>query len=782
MGELKKKKGQSIAIVCMFGLSLAFIIVSVLLIYSSTILVNDFVDMSNINSVIAWKNYDSKDDIKLKQLMANKPYIKDIEKLDAVSVNNEDMVFSNNSSVSEFTSCYIFSNNQKYNKTFSINDNRGFSLSDGEIAIPFLIANNQQLHINDKVTINVGGKPFKFVIKHIFKDALFGNKYMSTKRIIVSENDLANIIKVCSPNKHSSFIGVNLDVNTKNTIFLAALSEYNIPISFIIDHDLLLQVYGTSNGVIAMLFVTVAIFIAIILFFIQRYSIQSTIEDEYENIGLMKSTGFQNRQIITIYMSKYLFIGICGLIVSLVLGGIFFKLLLSDYFKFVVVKSWLEIWGIILSLIIISGIGFIIISYLYLRRISKLSPIEMKDNREAKNKKPFLSFKACKKERNNTMLILAINDLIQNFANYIKIIVTLLLCFTLLLTVKNFKNTIMDNEFINYFGVTVGDIYCDLNVKYDQNSGKINEVNNTVNKLNLELKKNNENVEIGVDFFVDSRIIDENGISTPITTLKSATSTVNFSSNYIKGTSPINEYEIVLSNVLAKRYNVDVGDNIMLEVEGVKNYYKITAINQVLYNMGEMILLSDNYQVKSDDASYRFIAFVNSPDKETEIVNLQNKYKYLKGQTIDEMIRSLLGNLIDQIALATNILQGFILVFTIIIVTLFVKMLCFKDSPTFLQFHNIGASDNYIANYQLLKSFMFITLSIILGILCAMSIGKISIIKLFELMTGIVKFDLIVNFVDSFLTLPLVFLIIVLFITAITQGNFIKKQSYKKEY
>lgn len=773
LGALKKKKTQSVAILIMLGFTLAFIIVSIQLVFSSTVLIQDFVDMSSMSTVIVWKEYNIEDSGKLEKLEADKSYIKGIQNSDAISIDSADITLYNGSDVFSSFSCFVTAYDSENNKIFSVVENEDITLGSDEIAIPIYFSRATRLGIDDKLTITVNDVAFEYTVKYIFKDALFGSEYISTKRLIVSENSLNDMLAVCTPENRSSFIGVNLSDENQTAALISAFTEYDLPISFNLDRNFLMQVYGASNGIIAVLFLIVALFIGVIAFVVQRYSVQSTLEDEYKNIGLMKATGFKNRQIISIYLYKYLFINICGLVFGAVVGIGFSTLLLNDYFEFIVVSNKLKLWMVTFAGIALVGVMYMVISYFYLRRIYRLSPIEIKDNREAKNKTALVALSLSKISKVNSLFILAINDFIQNFRHFLKITGTLLLSFALLIAVGNLKSTINSSDFLSYFGLTVGDIYLDLLVE-DYDTEKIN---NTVEKLNGEMLLNGEPVEFGVDFYVDSRIVDINGISAPITALKSAASTSEF--RYIRGTAPRKENEIALTNVLAQRYDVDIGDTIMLEVEDVRNEYTITAINQALFNMGEIILLPDDYSIKSEKASYRIIAFVDAQDKNKTIIRLKSQYEFMDGLSKGEIINSLTGNMVDQIVLAINMLMLFILLFVAIVLVLFSKMICLKDSPALKQLYDMGASNSFLFSYQQLKLTMSFVLSILIGIVCAVTLGKAVVVRIFTL-TGLAKFTLNTNPVNTFVLMPVVFLVIAMIVTGITQWQFIKKHTYEE--
>jgi len=280
-----------------------------------------------------------------------------------------------------------------------------------------------------------------------------------------------------------------------------------------------------------------------------------------------------------------------------------------------------------------------------------------------------------------------------------------------------------------------------------------------------------------VDFNYTARVIDSNGTSSPITIKKSSKTTKNF--KFFAGSPPIAENEIALTNVLATRYSKDIGDTIVLDINGKVDEYIVAGINQAAYNMGELMLLPDNYQVE-DVYGLQFIAFVDSEDKETAILELQTKYPFLQGMTKSEVIRGLTGKMIDQISMASNVLIVFILLFAAIMATFFTKMLCVKDSSTLKELHTIGADCSYLFRCQLLKFIIIITTATLFGVICAIPVGRNIVKNLFSF-TGLAEFTLTVNPINTFVLLPAIFLIIVLLVSAIIQWQYIKKQSFKKE-
>lgn len=769
-GNLQKKKGQSFALAILLCISLALLIASVQIYNISTSQITSFVSKSNIASLIIWKGYVEGDEIKIDQLATEKDYINSVDMQDVLSVNGDAVQFGPNEiSFPASLSIVLTDYDNTNNLVFPSDTSSKIVLEPGEIAIPIFISELTGTSIGDTVILTVGEQKYSFIVQAIFKDALFGSEYISTKRVLLNTSNLSTLIDEQSE-LHNTIVSFYLADDSQISQLISDYSRAELGQQFSIDKNLLEQIYLASNGIIAAIFLIAAIFISLICLFIQRYSIVTTLQNEYEQIALMKATGFGLSQIKRVYMVKYSFVGLVGMICGMSLGRLLSVAMTQDFANsIVIVNQWQGA-----AIVTVCSVGmlllFIVLADLQMNRMKRFTPVELASMQHSQRKSTRFPVKLYQGNA-NPCFGLAVNDIINKPKSYVKYVITLVFCFSLVLVLSNLKTTIQSNEFINYFGLTVGDIYTDISVDNHIRADLVELVRN----YNDTLADNGEDVTLGIDFYKDARIIDSSGISSEITALKSSSSSGTF--RFINGTAPIADNEVALTTVLLNRYDKSVGDTIILEIDGIPKEYVISASNQALYNMGEIILLPDMFEIVGEKVSYQVIAYVSATleDVPSYIKHLQNQYDFLGGATSDQIISRMTGNMIEQIGLAIDILIIIMLIFLCLIALLFTSLICIGEASSVQILQSFGIHKSFLLFYQGIRNGAVVLVSLIMGCFLSVTVGR-SLIRSVFAITGLAKFDLIIDFMNTFVYLPIVFAVVIMCLSILVHISDNKKQ------
>lgn len=754
-GELQKKKGQSIALVILFSISLALLITSVQLYNVSTSQVKAFVSKSNIASLILWKSYQAGDETVINKFAAEKDYISSVSSQDVLSLNGDAVHLGTDgavlpSSLSIFLTDYDNTNNLVF---ISDKDSK-ITLEPGEIAIPSYLADLTGMGVGDTVTIDGGEQKQKFTVRAIFQDALFGSEYISTKRVLLNASDLAVLLKD-QTQRHDTMVSFNLVDDSMAAQLISDYLAAGLKEHFTLDKNLLGQIYLASNGMIAAVFLIAAIFISLICLIMQRYSVVTTLQNEYEQIALMKAAGFGLGKIKKIYLVEYCFVGLIGLFCGVCLGQLLCSVMVQNFAKNIVIFNRWQSFMIPIICSVFMWILFLYLAYLQMNKMKRFTPIELASMQQSERKAAFFPLKLHSGNA-KPYFALAVNDIVNKPKMYVKYTITLILCFTFVLVLNNLKMTLQSDELINYLGLTVGDIYTDISVGNRSRTDLIKLIDDD-NKL---LADNGEKVTLGIDFYkYNTRIMTKTGLSSEITALKSSSPTKTF--HFVEGTAPVAENEIALTTVLMKRYQKKVGDTITLEIDGVPKEYRITAGNQALFNMGELILLPDRFKITGDKVAYQVIAYV-SPEKEskaTYIAYLQSKYKFLQGATAKQVISRMTGNMTEQIALAIELLIFIMFLFICLMVLLFTRLICFSETNSIRALKSIGLSNSFLLSYQSVRTGAVVLFSLAASCLLSITIGRSLTSSVFAI-TGLAKFDLVIHWSDTLLYLPLAFALV----------------------
>lgn len=735
-GDFKKNKYKNLLILFLLSISMIQLILCWALLYSSTKEVDDFIAVSKVSDLIGWKSYDEKDIEKLKSMVHQYSFIEGYSLEQSLPLKKESISFGERNiekNFSIFLSEYFGENN----KVFDEQDCEIQGIKEKEIAIPISISKEIGLIRGDKVEIEINGNKYNFIVGEIFKDALFGSDYVSTKRILINEIDFRCINKSINPDKKFELIGFRINKNDdlRNLVDVCAIS--GIKFDYTIDKPLLKQIYLASNGVLSVILMVLALFTFGICIYIQKYITKVDLKYNWESILFMKATGLSLNHIKYIYGIKYLAISIFSLMVSYPIVYFLYSKINYLHREYVVEHNIHLKYGSALLVGIVVLLVYLYITNMYLNQVKNISPTTIDQKRDLNDVGVLSEYKIFNLFTKNIELSLGLRDLVIYYKSYVKQIIILVFCLFSTMILLSFKQSIESESFVKFFGITYADLYLDL----DSGNPHTENISIYAKELNNILISNNEKAHIEVDYYLDTRIMDNEIKMDNIVALKSAANTSSM--NIIKGIPPVKENEISITNVLAARCDKDVGDNLELEIMGKKKSFRITAIHQALYNLGEIILLSDDYKVANGKVDYQFIVFVDDEvkDKNVYIQMLKRKYSFMKGKEKKDIVNQMSGNMVGQISTTCNMIAFGLVSFMLLEVFLFNMVLLNDEKKKIIYLKEIGMSDKLIERYFMYRSVIISFISAVVSIALYLMLGKVIFKKIFTIV-GISNFIL----------------------------------------
>ena len=305
---------------------------------------------------------------------------------------------------------------QDVNLIFGQND-ESFTVQDGEIGLPINIKNTTGIKLGDQLTIDLEGISKTFVVKEFFKDAFMGSDLIGLKRFIISQHDYDEIKQNVPEEKWIQFWSFVKNSDENQSDLATEFSKSNILSDFDIDKTFVELMFMTDRILSAILFI-VSLFLIFIAFLTLRFTIVSTIQDDYKEIGVMKAIGFTNVSIKRLYLMKYSdpsVGGAIGLGISLPLTRIM-SVRVSEYI--IVPDSGTGMIVSAFSTVIIVAITLLFCS-ICMRKINKASAIDA--IRQGHNGERFKASRKMNLHKSKvlpTTLFLAISDVLNQFKGY----------------------------------------------------------------------------------------------------------------------------------------------------------------------------------------------------------------------------------------------------------------------------------------------------------------------------------------------------------------------------
>jgi putative ABC transport system permease protein len=390
-----------------------------------------------------------------------------------------------------------------------------------------------------------------------------------------------------------------------------------------------------------------------------------------------------------------------------------------------------------------------------LKRIDKISAVEaMRSNIMERGKRRKYRFPLLKNKFFSTHIYMGLRDVWQRFKLYRLLFFIYAVCTFIVILPLNVYNTMNSPEFATYMGIGKSDMRIDLrrteNITADfqklqeelQNDVDIERyaayITSSYQVKNVEGFWDYMNVEIG-DFSV-------------------------FPLKYLEGRAPETEGEISLSfaNAGKDALNKKVGDEVTVRAGTNEKTLKVTGIYQDITNGGKTAKAHSGLGVNEAAVLWyvMYIDVTQGVDLREKMDDYQNTYVSAQVNDIQEYTQQTLGNIIEQ--MRTVVIGGIVIAFiiSILITSLFLRMLLSKDMSQIAIMRSIGLTSKKISQQYMAGTMMVLVLGILLGVVASSFLGEFLVSQAMSTM-GAAKIELVNVVWQTWLLCPLALIIFV---------------------
>lgn len=622
-------------------------------------------------------------------------------------------------------------------------DNKVLQVSDGEIAVPIYHMQRYGLQIGDKVQVTDGDFAKEFIVVAFLRDSLMNPSMINSKRFLVSDRDFELL------HEHLGEIEYLIEFQLHDTSELRKLEtlyqDSNMPKKgTVMSYSLVKVINGMSDGIAASVIILIACLLVLIAALCLRFTMLTTIEEDYREIGVMKAIGISNQDIRKLYMVKYAVISaascVMGYFLSLLAGNLF-----TANISLYMGAGKKTIWNWLLP-IIGAGIVFgaiIIFCMIVLRRFRRISPLEalrfgMVQDKGTRTGKYVLSHSRIK----DVNLFLGVSEVLGNFRMYGLLCFVFILCAFLMVVPINLLNTLESPDFVAYMGAGK----CDLRLDLQHTPDIIARYEETEEYL----KKDGDVSKYAALFTSNFKVLSSEGT---YDNMKVEIGDFGkFPLEYAKGSAPQRENEIALSSMNAKEYKKEPGDSLTLMVGDKECQMRVCGIYQDVTNGGKTakaILPLDMEQVIWFTVNIELKEGVSLDEKRLEYSEI---FYPAKVTDVTEYVDQTLGGVIVQLRLVVKF--AFVLALTVaaLITGMFFKMLMTKEARQTAIMKSLGFTVNDIIKQYLTRAVLILGTGVIVGTLAANLLGQ----KLAGLLiSGISDMRFVVNPLYTWLLCPL---------------------------
>lgn len=770
--DLKRKKVMNIVLFLLIIMASMFVASSTNQMYSTSVAIESFIDQSRVADFNAQMANTDEENKRVEAWLKSEKTIKTTYSQLQIGVLSKDITVPKNRKNFSGNAGLVLSTVPKDVNLVFGEDDQQFDLKQGELALPISLRNATGLQAGDLLTINLGGTNKAFTVTHFFKDAYMGSDLLGLKRLLISEQDFTELQAVIPAELMSKLWSFNATPNSQGEL-ASAFSKQNFTFTIVIEKELVAMSYLTDRILSAILFV-ISLFLIFIAFLTLHFTIVSTLQNDYKEIGVLKAIGFRNFAIKRLYLTKYLGLSIIGGILGFMIGLQLSKLMSLKLSQYIITPD--STMGIIVSMI--SVIAMIVVTLLFcllcMHKISKASAIDaIRQGHTGERFKASRKIHLHHSKYLSPALFLAFSDVINKLKSYSVLIVTFILSVAIIITPINLMNTIVTPKFINYLGVIEADFY----TKSEVANKPVTEIREELAKLEQKIHNKNFKLTLTVDYSFNAKYISDHGEDNiRISGMKSEPAT---SFHYLEGEAPKLDNEIAITSLMAQKYDKHIGDYITFEIDNKKDRFLITGLIQTITNEGNMIRVGDAY-TPVNATSYLFAGKINVPEAEKAQVleELKQQFPELDLKSATDLLGEITGGFMGQLKSIIYLLTASVCLITFFITSLFVRLLIAKEVQSIAVMKSLGFKNSVIQRWQVMRISILLLGSIIVGVFTANILGEWVIGFVFR-MFGVTKMSFNIVPQQVYLLFPLLILGVVLLAVYSSCGQIKKVQVWE---
>lgn len=618
-------------------------------------------------------------------------------------------------------------------------NNKVIKVSEGQIYLPVYFLKDGLAKVGNQVFIC--GK--QFTVAGFLRDSQMNSLLASSKRFLVNEKDYAQLKEYGKVEYLIEFRLKSIsNISAFETAYTSAGLEANGPT---ITYPLFKTINAISDGLMIAVILLVSILVVAIAFMCIRFTLLAKIEEDYQEIGVLKAIGLRVSDIKKIYLSKYAVIAATGSILGYLLSFIFRDILLENI-RLYMGKSNNTITTLLFGTVGVLLVFLIIILYVnrILKRFRKISAAEAVRFGIAQEKtKRSKRFKLSNNRIYHTNVFLGIKDVLTRAKLYFVMLLILTISIFIILVPQNIYHTISSNQFITFMGVGACDMRIDLQQMehLTEKAQDIAEVMKKDSQISKYAVFTTKTFDVYTDQGTKERIKIELGDHNV------------FPLSYTQGNAPIQKNEIALSVINSDELGKKVGDTLKIIIDGKEKELKVCGIYSDITNGGKTAKAA--FEDNSADTMWCVICatFQDQSLTDKKVSDYSSKFNYAKISDTMEFMKQTLGSTIHSVQNAYFTSCMIAIIISLLITLLFMKMLVAKDKYPIAVLKAFGFTNADIKIQFLTRSICISMMGIIMGTLLANTLGE-KLVGLVMSSFGAGSFHFEINALSAYLLCP----------------------------
>lgn len=777
--DLKRKKSMNIILLIFIILATTFLASSVNNLISISKSVNYFMDKAKTPDYIISAYGKAQNEEFIKWLNTSK-YINSYDIDGGTFLSKDNAKIKKGEEIEEFQpfgETILEPQPKKYGKILDDKGNE-INLKSGEIAFSLADKNKNNLEVGDKISITLGDISKQFSIKMFTKDAIFGSSMNDMKRVLISDEDYDSFKDYKEAATINNYYIMSNDTTSLEKEFKGI--DCNTIINC--DKSLINQTFFLDM-LPAGILIIVSLCLIIIAFLILRFTIIFTLQDDFKEIGIMKAIGLKDFHIKKIYLIKYLAITLIGVTAGFALSFPFGNIIISQSSGNILMEPsnaniFINVACSILVILIV-----LLFCYTCTRRLNKFSAIDaIRNGSTGERFEGKLGLKLKNHKSIKVPVFMALNDILCSFKRFAVLILTFCIGTVLIIVPLNTINTLKDENIIKVFGQIPSDVFIETDNmdKYIKGASK-EEYLNDMKNLSESFRESGIDTKIygevmyRLKFYAD----DKDNMLELMT--RQSQECDNNSYNILSGKMPELENEVAITETVAKKLNVSVGDTINMQMGNEKKELIVTGLYESMVNMGKSARVSPKLNI-----DFKYVAsiapfqgnFQGNGDKQSLINELKDKYPSYTFKDTHEYMSRYIGGSLNQLDGMKNLIVLIVVCINALITILMIKSFIAKEKGEIAMLKSVGFRNSSIRFWQSARISTVLLVAIILGILLSKFLGPITAGQIFAQM-GVHNIVFKVQALEVYLVYPIILFVVTTAVAYISAGA-IKKVDLKE--
>ncbi|WP_028505546.1 FtsX-like permease family protein [Ruminococcus sp. FC2018] len=490
-------------------------------------------------------------------------------------------------------------------------------LSEGQVYVSFCFGKMYGLERGSKLEIQTSPNTREsFEIKGFVEDPIYGTSLVAYENFYINENDwdrIAEGIKEGSVNNNYIYPTKMLHIFKSGDIKDFELVKQLNDQCGLVDESML---YVTRSELVSyteiyadvgtsLLYAFVGL-LAVVVGLMMLNSINSTVEMQYVDLGILKSQGFTVWQIRLSYIVQYVFALICGTVIGLLVSVPMLSVMGKLFMTVTGIWTDCSIDFLSNSIIAIAMIAVFVLFILFsTRKLKKISPVNALNN--AHKDVHFTGRLSMPMKQRSLPVSMSMRALTSGLRHYIFVFLITVLLMFFMVTIFNLTNGI---NFEEMFGYNWSNVSAKLFNEFEQSDMEL---------VRDKIKQIDPKAEADFVAYTDNILADD--------VLYGSTATDNLERYYkpIKGKLAEYDNEVIITKIVADELEKGIGDSITVSNSGNKADYTIVGIVQTTAQSGRLFCTTLDGAKRIGIKPYLTNIYLDDKSKDEEVVKALNE-------------------------------------------------------------------------------------------------------------------------------------------------------------